>query len=261
MADGLLTAEVMKYAHAARVAHGHLYLFQLEDSAANEVTVLARPLTHAEFDSLSQSAQLGDVTELVVETALIWPRAENWLDNPVMNLKAGDFEELATAIIDISGFHSTEGIVEGLAYARHNAGTLFNVAQAFICKAMPSLTPQELESLPWLTITKLLAQAEQLLQVPFPIEEFLKPQKEQKKGVRDDGAFVPSDFSQLPTFSEDQLKLARMEAKGLYEQRKTADNRQRQAALKQAKYEEKRRLAMQRRGVSTEVESSGEFEG
>lgn len=173
-----------------------------------------RLLTFSEFDTFSKIAQLGDVSDIVVKAALVYP-SEPWDKNLIQNVEPGFFEEAASIIVEASGFESKHGMFENLNTGRSLSNTIYGAAQMFICKAFSAISPRDIGMMTMPEMFRYLAMSEQMLAVEgrpteFPIREFFKANK-----TRTERGYIPKDFSRLRVLTDDQAEA--MKASGRME--------------------------------------------
>lgn len=208
--------EFVEAAFEAKQAHRELLMVELpltcdvteSPSAARpaaEGDFIFRLLTFSEFDTFSKIARLGDVSDLVVRTTLLYPR-EPWDKNPIQRVEAGFFEEVAGMIIDSSGFENKKGMFAGLGEGRTLSNTIYGAAQMFICKAFPGVTPELIGRMTMPEMFRYLAMSEQMLSVEgkpteFPLREFFSTRQR-----RQEAGYIPKDFSRLKVLTEEQAE-------------------------------------------------------
>lgn len=168
---------------------------------------LFRLLTFGEFDTFSKLAQFGDVAELVLRTSIVWPK-EDWEKHPLNLVEAGLYEEVASLVIEASGFETKDAMFAHLNTGRQLANTIYGAAHMFICKAFPGVDPRTLTRMTMPEMFRYLAMSEQMLAqegrpTEFPLREFFSKKNRVHKGPFD----VPGadKWSQLPVYSEGQL--------------------------------------------------------
>lgn len=163
------------------------------------VDILFRALSASEFDSYSNLAQYGDVTESIVRDAVLYPQTKKtWLKHPLQMTSPGHFEGLRDRIIEVSGYGDEQALKAGINIGRQESNDIYAVIETFICKAFPKYDPITVHNLPWLDQVKLLGAAEVLLGTEFPLKEILNPKPAEKTSK------LPN-FDELPVFSEQQL--------------------------------------------------------
>lgn len=196
---------LLRAAHDARRANHEITLVELPFS--NPVKgvgrFLFRAMNYLEFDAYAKDAQLGDITDILMEEMLLYPRTEKWEENPIHEVEAGQYEEMAVLLVKGSGFDEKRSLLEAQGHGRSMASTPFSAAQMFICKAFPGMSPAEVARLPVLETFRLVGMAEHMLgsdgqPLQFPLRDFFGDQK--PKGAR-----APLDFSRLPVYSQRQL--------------------------------------------------------
>jgi len=219
----------------------------------HQVDVLFRALTAFEFDAFANDSEHGDITEAVIREAVLWPQTnKNWMKHPLQMASPGHFEGLRDRIIEVSGFGDVKAFEGGLEMGRQEAGSLYAVAEAFICKAFPRYDPFMLQQLPWLDQVRLLGAAEVVLGQEFPLKDILNPKKEptERKTRIPDASELPSqrDVEMMGDTSEGGRAAAIQKM------------RQEAAAWAQIPEEERRAIANERRAGKAairEAESQG----
>lgn len=196
---------LVRAAHEARRANHEISIVELPyaDPAKGVGSFLFRSMNYLEFDAFAKDAQLGDITDILIEELLLYPRTGKWEENPINDVEAGAYEEVAVFLVRTSGFDEKQSLLDAQAHGRQMASTPFAAAQMFVCKAFPGLTPHDVGRMPILETFRLVGMAEHLLgkdgdPLQFPLRDFFNQ-------GRKTGSRAPVDFSRLPVYSQRQL--------------------------------------------------------
>lgn len=203
---------------------------QTKDSPGGPVYMIFRPLTHAEFENFSKSADSGDVTDDVVRAALLWPRTKKWSQNPVRLVLPGTFETLAKMVVDLSGFQDPNAYQEGMKYGAGESMKISSAVEIFICKAFPRYTPTDVANMDMMQQVQLLGQAQHILGMDFPMKEFFKPPKPPRDASK-------IDWDNLPTISAGEIELERSVSHQRIHHQKIQEQKARRAIEEKAKKE------------------------
>jgi hypothetical protein len=196
---------LVRAAHEARRKNYELSLVELPYANPEKGVgqFLFRSMSYGEFDAFSKDAQLGDITDMLLEELLLFPKTEVWEKNPIHDVDPGTFEEAAVYLVKVSGFDEKKSLLEAQGFGRSMASTPFSAAQMFICKAFPGVTPLEVSRMPILETFRLLGMAEHILgkdgePLQFPLREFFND-------TRRNSSRAPLDFSRLPIYTPEQM--------------------------------------------------------
>jgi hypothetical protein len=210
-----------------------------------------RSLTMEEFEAFAHLATMGDMTENVLQNTIVWPAVEDWDDHPIHQVMPGAYEELATFLVDASGYENQDGIKEARNAGRAAANNVFSAAHMFICRAFPGLTPADCRKMEIVDLFKHVAMAEQMLSSPeepmqFPLAELLGERQVRRTSS------LP-DFEKLPVLTKAEVDMMKrnnrqeLTAEVSRRQAEVRSNPQAAAAQREAAIREKRqRLAMER---------------
>jgi len=107
-------------------------------------------------------------------------------------MRAGIVATVASVIMHLSGPAKLEEFNTHMDFAREEAGILNSQIIILICRAFPSYTPEDIESMPWHKVKLRLAQAEQVLmqknppEIAEPIRLLSEEEAKPKKLIADD---------------------------------------------------------------------------
>lgn len=170
-----LEPKLKPYLPRLRRKHKSLYLIDLSGAPGEHevMNVLFRPLTRREHALAEQDVACGtDPVDEIMRAAVLWPQV-NWdEDNVLDELLYGVYEQIAEAIIDISGFNSNEGIFSAIMESRNGLGNIDAVMTTAICSAF-SMKPKEIDDLDLWDISRLFAMAETTSEADIDIRLFL----------------------------------------------------------------------------------------
>jgi len=249
--------DFVRAVHTARQDGHTLYIFDLPLAELGGIDAehisepgygrfVFRALSFTEFDHFSASAQIGDITDMLIQQTLMYPVFDEWDKNPINKVTNGSYEETANTIIEMSGFESAEGLLSAQAIGRTQASSVFGASQMFICRAFPGMRPDIVANMGVVDIFRMVGMAEHMLSqegepAEFPLAEFLNPTP--KRGPKND---VPTwkSWDDLPVYDDRQLAAFRSNDKEavLREQvRRKRQQRQRDPAGAQAEAVARRR--------------------
>jgi hypothetical protein len=260
---------LIRAAHEARRDNHDLLLVELPFADPTKGTgyFLFRGMGYAEFDAFAKDAQLGDITDILVEEFLLWPKTPEWEKNPIHEVEAGSFEETAVMLVKLSGFDEKRSLLEAQAAGRALASSPFSAAQMFICKAFPGMKPAEVARLGVQETFRLIGMAEQMLSqngepLQFPLRDFFNDGRKQRSTSQ-----IPKDFSRLPVLTPDQIMELQGEARldavrETIRRRREAnvdpDNRSRR--MMEARRRKMDELAMRRTGNMRQSQAEADME-
>lgn len=176
----------------------HVYAASFE-TGVGDATCIFRVLTRDEMRYIEESEPYYDEwwsEGWIIGHCLLHP-SPHALDD----WDAGAVEVLGGAILDASGWTTTQAIDESLAMQRQHTGTLDSAMVSYILKAFPSMKAQDLGQLHFIDLMGYLAQAEIILGQQLETDMWLNPRKFERKlrRARKRAAsrpFIPGD---LPT--------------------------------------------------------------
>ena len=138
-------------------------------------------MTRAEFNSFTDNFLRHPICAVnyLIDTVVIYKQYS--LDTYL----AGIDEYICKAVSDISGFSSMNSLVGSLDKYRKMAQTLESAVTIYICKAFPSLTPEDVDNMTMEDQIRYVTLAEHLIGKELPFSDFFAPKKKKKnKGQR-----------------------------------------------------------------------------
>lgn len=129
----------------------------------NNLTVIFRALTFAEFDKLALTEDYVSIVESedsIVKNALLYPDFSE-----LEKLGAGVLSNLCEEIIEESAFFNVSKAMEKLEQARSHTEDVRFTMKAFIIAAIPAYKPEELDAMTFLELANRVALAEQILRI------------------------------------------------------------------------------------------------
>lgn len=214
LAPAALPQELMVEAIEAR-RHGYgVFVVELpwgspDDESGTWGSFLVRTLTMEEFESFASLAVMGEVSETVLRSTVLYPKVEDWDEHPIHDVVPGSYEELAGFIVDSSGYENREGIKHARAAGRHMASNVFSAAHMFICRAFPAMTPQACRKMDMVELFRYVAMAEEMMSTPdqpvqFPLAEMMGDRQAKKQSR------MP-DIESLPVLTDGQVQTMKEE--------------------------------------------------
>jgi len=127
-----------------------------------------RPITKREFDIIVRLSPGADLSfaaeEFILKEIVVFPGVSE-----LETLTNQDIQSLAEVIVEKSGFYNIEDFVNSVRYYRESNKILSEQALIFIAKAFPVYKIEELENMGSKDIARLLALAEDMIGVLFPL--------------------------------------------------------------------------------------------
>lgn len=157
--------------------------------------LVVRPMTRAEFNSFTDNFLRHPIfaVNYLIDTVVIYKQYK--LDTYL----AGIDEYICKVVSDISGFSSMGSLVSSLDKYRKMAQTLESAVTLYICKAFPSLTPEDVDNMTMEDQMRYVTLAEHLVGKELPFADFFSPKKKKKdKGKRIVDQVMSRQESNLP---------------------------------------------------------------
>jgi len=175
--------ELQELLPALRAKHKNIYVIDISRFDMNKLCpfLVVRPMTRAEFNSFTDNFLRHPICAVnyLIDTIVVYKKYA--LDTYL----AGIDEYICKAVSDISGFSSMGSLVTSLDKYRKMAQTLESAVTIYICKAFPSLTPEDVDNMTMEDQIRYVTLAELLLSKELPFADFFSPKKKKKdKGKR-----------------------------------------------------------------------------
>jgi len=253
-----LDSALIRAATKARLGGHAVFVVGLPTAEGEAAYIAFRSLKMDEFDAYASAATMGDVSEILIETAVIYPVVEDWSKHVLNDVLPGAFEEFATQIVECSGFESKNAIKGAYGLGRQQSSNVFSAAHMFIMKAMPGLTPDALKQKDIVDLFKHVAMAEHMMSteeqpVQFPLREILTGRREQKTSR------LP-DFEQLPVYHPHEVAALRSRTMREYTMEKTRQMRMAQTNPQEVQKRRQQAVMRKRRQIANQraAESEGD---
>jgi hypothetical protein len=206
-----LPLEIRERIPVLRRRHSILYGIEVDSGVDEGQTVAVfRPLTKRETEFLAADSEyIEDQSDVLLSLALLHPdmsKLDLWL--------AGSVVAIVDSIIEVSGWSNVNALVETMKVARVQAMSLEGLVITYICKAFPSITPNDVSDMSLLEQCDLLAKAEVILQAPIDFDAILNPKKKRRHNrpwVLDRLADEASKAGQIPMPGMSPRSLGRLE--------------------------------------------------
>jgi hypothetical protein len=155
--------------------HGELIVFQI-NLRRGPATFVFRPLSALEFEGYLSIAEVDDVAEDIISNSLVYPAGTEGTAL-IGEALPGIYESIALQIVAASGFSNPKEAKRMLNEGKMRARTFPAVVEMFICKAFPTYIPETVRKMTVSEQFKLVAMAEEMLGIEFPMKAFFgKPE-------------------------------------------------------------------------------------
>lgn len=152
--------------------------------------IVFKELTFAEYDEIysyqvSPDFSSAEAEDIILQYAIVYPQ-----NFDIYKIPAGAVSELASEIINFSGFASARIAKQTVEAEREQANEVRNLMKAFIMATMSSYTEEDLDQLTFSEMAKKLALAEKIIEIKQSINglqasnihlEFIDPEEEAER--------------------------------------------------------------------------------
>lgn len=193
--------EIASIIAEAKLKYNTLYLIDTSyfSGVASSYMVI-RPLTRREFNLYIPllDKEPDEIIPTILDKCVIYP------DKIPDHYLAGIDSSICRAIVNVSGFLKEEDLAKAVIEYRGYAASLEARLTMYICKAFPSISPDQVDNMDFQEIIKLASLAEQMIGNEIPYNDFLNPKKPKKKRKPSERNILPPPKQGQESFQSTQ---------------------------------------------------------